>query len=89
VIVSTEGQPGAVPADQSGDADLTRLFFAAFQHFDGDKVLLDLDLEWDGDGDPEHFLQHYIVKRWIEIGGGRLGESPPCSVKRADKLCYD
>lgn len=59
------------------------------QKFDGDKVLLDWDLEWSGEGDPEHFLQHYEVQRWIETGRGTLGEAPPRTVKRADKIRYD
>lgn len=64
-------------------------FEAIRQKFDGDKVLLDWNLEWNHVVDAEHFVQHYEVKRWIETADGLLGDAPPRTVKRADKVRHD
>lgn len=55
--------------------------------FDGNKARLDWDLGWDYRIEPEHFVQHYLLRRWIEVAGDQVGEASCITFKRADHVC--
>lgn len=55
--------------------------------FDGNKARLDWDLRWDHRIEPEHFVQHYQLRRWIEVDGEQAGEATSITFKRADRVC--
>ncbi|WP_141213322.1 hypothetical protein [Janthinobacterium sp. PC23-8] len=58
--------------------------------FEDNKVHLDWDLVWPASQiEPEHYVQHYEVTRWLEIDGKPGPDAAPITAKRADLLVYD
>lgn len=57
--------------------------------FEGNRARLDWDLRWDHAVEPEYFVQHYELTRWIEVNGSEVGTSTRITFKRADKVAAD
>jgi hypothetical protein len=57
--------------------------------FEDNRARLDWDLRWDHVVEPEYFVQHYELTRWIEVDGAQVGGSTRITFKRADKVAED
>jgi hypothetical protein len=57
--------------------------------FRENRAWLDWDLRWDHGTDPEYFVQHYELTRWIEIDDVPVGEGTRRTFKRADQVAED
>ncbi|QBE65775.1 hypothetical protein [Pseudoduganella lutea] len=53
------------------------------------KARLDWDLQWDHEIEPEYFVKHYKLRRWIEVDGEQRGEAKNITFKRADRVVQE